>query len=478
MSVSLADARFLLPFPARRTAVLGSLDDWREAINRPGDLLTEASQESAELVIAPADQLDQAIALRPRAAIIVGSVARARLRGTWPYVRRVCPVPRWESRALVPLGQRHVSRYAVRHWSAPRNGWGVARNNLAGRMLGYGLAVPGLALLTIATREAAHPWLVERAGSLGVPPRPRCFLIPGQALSRTCFAVFGRDRRIPTWIVKFSRTAGSLEPFLAEERGFRMVSEAGPVVAAHAPRYLGRYQAEGHDASVETFAPGTSLLTYLVGPAPRAVKVERLTSVGRWLVEMGEATASPPDAMAQERRRLADEVLGDPVAAGAQSGLLEAVANLSGVFQHNDLGCCNVLTDRRSFTVIDWETARRCGLPLWDLLHFYQDALAHLDASGGRIGPEEHFIRLFRGELPSSALLFSMVRRAAQASHFPAEAVGPVATLCWLDQAARVAAAERRGASIVPDGDQSPYLRRLQWWLRDPSLGAGWDAWR
>jgi len=129
---------------------------------------------------------------------------------------------------------------------------------------------------------------------------------------------------------------------------------------------------------------------------------------------------------------------------------------------------------------VDWESARRHGLPLWDLLYFLMDALPLLE---GAATPEQRVsaaVRILRGESESSAVLFQWLRRAVSAAAVPADAVGAVTTLCWLhhglSHVPRRAAADRTepgsAAALSPIDLLAPI------WLQDPALGSGWDAWR
>jgi hypothetical protein len=71
------------------------------------------------------------------------------------------------------------------------------------------------------------------------------------------------------------------------------------------------------------------------------------------------------------------------------------------------------------------------------------------------------------------------VRELVGALAIPPEAVGPLVTLVWLDQAA-VSARERRNAEAASGRRLDPaYAERCaHTWLRHPELGAGWSAWR
>jgi hypothetical protein len=158
------------------------------------------------------------------------------------------------------------------------------------------------------------------------------------------------------------------------------------------------------------------------------------------------------------------------------------------VLQHNDLGTWNIVVDPAtpaSFTALDWESARPVGLPLWDLWYFLQDALGVLDGFAGLsdhdlVRREAHALRLFRGELSTSEVLFEWTRRAVAACGIPDGAVGSLATLCFvhhgLSHATRAEAVRRH----TPEAAALDMLwpRLAKGWLEDPALGVGWTGWR
>jgi hypothetical protein len=148
------------------------------------------------------------------------------------------------------------------------------------------------------------------------------------------------------------------------------------------------------------------------------------------------------------------------------------------VLQHNDIGCWNVHVDGREFAVVDWESSRTAGLPLWDLLYFLTDALAIQAARSDGLGKEQAVPRLLRGELAASQVLFDRLRDAAERLDVPAAAVGPIATLAWLEHArspdlrAEIASLQEAesGAGRFPLEEVASY------WLSDPLLGVDWPA--
>ena len=310
--------------------------------------------------------------------------------------------------------------------------------------------------------------------------RPLLALGQGDALSRNVFHLFPPDSPLPRWVLKFARMPGYAEPFERDERGLRMAASAGGRVAAHAPRLLGRFEHHGIQASVETAAAGSRLRELLLRPGPRDEKLRLVDAVADWIIAVGRETAAEPGSLEYERRRLTEETVTPWRSQGASADLVAALPPLVAVLQHNDLGSWNIVFEESGFQALDWESAREHGLPLWDLFYFLADALAILD--GNTAGEERHLhtVRLFRGDLPSSKLLFGWTRRAVAEANVPPDAVGRIATLCWLHhslsrvgRSATIAAFAKASAQPVHGTE-----RVAAAWLADPALGASWDRWR
>jgi hypothetical protein len=164
---------------------------------------------------------------------------------------------------------------------------------------------------------------------------------------------------------------------------------------------------------------------------------------------------------------------------GATTDLVAALPPVSAVLQHNPLGSWNILVGDSSFTAVDWESAREHGLPLWDIVYFLTDALTTIDSAENQ-GWDDYFVRLYRGELPQSSLLFRWIRRAAEAAAVPATAVGPIITLGWLHHGLshfhRRAALEHANAIGYPS---PPRLERIAaLWIETPGLGPTWTRWQ
>jgi hypothetical protein len=85
-------------------------------------------------------------------------------------------------------------------------------------------------------------------------------------------------------------------------------------------------------------------------------------------------------------------------------------------------------------------------------------------------------LALFRGESRHSARLFGWVRLAVARLGVPPDAVGPIATLCWMHHglSAPLRESALAGAPPAPLG----HLARLAGpWLADRDLGPTWSRW-
>jgi hypothetical protein len=275
-------------------------------------------------------------------------------------------------------------------------------------------------------------------------------------------------------VLKFARARGYSAPFDRDEEALRLAASA-PVAAAHAPRFLGRCVVDGHHISVESAAPGARLSALLRSGVSRKRKVDAVETVAAWLLDMMRETGV--GTAGREVERLARDVLPTWPAGSLSESVLVELGALPAVLQHNDMGSWNVVFYRhRGFTALDWESSRAEGLPLWDMLYFLADALTLIDGSADE---PEGFSRLFRGEAPSSPLLFRWVRRCVEALAIPKPLVGMIATTCWLHHGlSRIPRAEALGTygAAPPAGAWRAETYALSW-LSDPALGEGWRAW-
>ncbi len=479
------DARFVLPFPVERALVLGGLETWNGGLAEVGiDVSATGDGGAIDLVVAPTGFADEAIAANAHAVLLEGGGGSRALRAAGYSTRMLLPIPSIDqARHLVRPDHRRAAVYAVEHWSVATTAKRRARNAIAKALLSRGLLPGAVPALTIGIRSEAPPFLLAAAAEYGVPLDAGWFMTLGgfDVLSRSVFQLFGPGETEPTWVVKFTRVPGHTEPFERDERGVRLVETAGDRVSTHVPRILGRFEAEGLQASVETAAAGYRLADFMLRPVSRAEKVRVVESVAGWIVELGKRTSAGGETLRAERERLANEVIPLFRQDGIEASLVDGLRGLPSVLRHGNLGTWNVIArDADDFSVIDWETAREHGPPLCDLVFFLSNAVLHLDGATAVESRDRHTRRLFLGELPSSEILFHWVRNAVVAFGLPTETVGPLVTLCWLDHAAddaaRASLPSALGGGTAWGESDSGRIVRL--WLREPGLGPGWRSWQ
>jgi hypothetical protein len=465
--------------PLRRAAVVGGLEGWRTGLAAAG-VEVVGDPGGADAAIADAGGLEAALSAAPQVLLVEGG---RRVERAGHAVDRYLPLAGLERPGLfVPLGRPGPVRYALRRAAAPTVRWKRGRNRVLETLLGRGRFPPLRPLVSVAARRPAPPFLVAAAQELGVPARVEWLLAPGSddPLGRGIFLLFRPGEDEPAWALKFARVPGYTDAFDRDERGFTIARAGGPVVTAHAPELLGRIEAAGLHASVETAAVGELLVAYLHSPAPEGERLAAVERIAAWLVDVARATAAAPEALEPERRRLADEILPAYPRLGARSDLAAVLPPLPAVLQHNDLGSWNVVVDGERFTALDWEAARTHGFPLWDLWYLLADALAQLDGPATLAEQERHFVRLFTGRLPGSSVLFRWTRITAEASRVPADAVGPLATLCWLHHGRSHVDRSEAIRRHTGGGEAPVFLARRapELWLSEPALGPAWSAWR
>jgi hypothetical protein len=334
------------------------------------------------------------------------------------------------------------------------------------------MLVPSHSLATVVPEPGTRsgpPAILQAAGSLGV--RSDDWLLSlgtGDALQRAVFHVL--DGPEAAWVVKFSRVPGYRSSFARDEAGLALAAAAGGVVAAHAPRHLGLLEVGGLTASVETAAPGRQLL-HLLRTGPMSL----VDGIAAWIGDVGEQTARPAPALEGERARLRRLVATDGARLGIPADLVDRLPQVRGVLQHNDLGSWNIISDGRGFTVVDWESARDVGFPLWDLLYFAADVLPRLDGPADVDTLVRRTLRVFAGDSPHSARLFGWLKPAADRAGVPTSALGSLATLCWLHhgQSAGHRETALEGAAPAPLGHLALLAPS---WAEHPGLGVAWPS--
>lgn len=485
MSIQRVDPRFALPRPIRRAVVLGALGAWVEGLREAGIEASESVTADAppDLVVAPVGLASQAVSTGAEMIIVEGRGGERPLRRAGFDAFRLIPISSITApRQLVRPDHPHAAVYGVEHGAIPTTRARSARNSVAKALLARRWFPDLIPAFTVGLRSKEPPFLLAEAEAFGVPRDGEWFLTLGgyDAFSRNAFHVFAAGRRSPGWVVKFARVPNHAEPFEQDERGFRLASAAGQAVGEHVPRILGRMEVGGLHASVEVAADGYILTDFLRRSIPRSEKTDVIELIATWILSFGANTSSGADTLRPERERLAGDLVPRWADYGVTRSLVDDLPDVTSVSQHGNIGAWNVITrGGGEFSVIDWECAREGGLPLWDLLIFLSDALSKLDGATGADARAAYLVRLFRGEEPSSLLLFRWVRRVVESLHVPGEAVGAIATLCWMEQGAEEAS--RRAEHARPDDvgarEEGHSERFARLWLTEPGLGPAWNAW-
>ena len=483
MSLRRVDPRFCLPDAPRSALVLGGLDGWAEGLAQAGVEVREDGP--ADVVVAPAAAAGRATAVAARSIILEGRGGGRLLRAAGIVPHSFLVRPRADApELLLPRSESRPAAYAIRHWSASYTHRKRLRNRAAAALVAR-RSLPDIEpVVAIGTRENDRPpWMVAAAQPLGVPGSARYFLSCGQGdvLSRNVFHLFRPGEAAPSWALKFARVAGYEEPFARDEAGLALVASAGGSAARCAPQLIGRYSVDGVGASVETAAVGEKLRATLLAPGSASRKLQHVHRVAEWLLAVARETAVAQEALAPELERLRREVVPMWRQAGVEDTLVSGLPRLPAVLQHNDMGCWNVIAGGDGFTVVDWESARGRGLPLWDLTYFLVDALVTIGGLLTSREETERSLRLLRGDLPESPALFGYVARMADDLVIPHSAVGPIVTLGWLDHGLshrrRTSTIDRAGEGWS-HGEPGPLGRLAEGWLADPALGVEWRAWR
>ena len=481
MNLRRADARFLLPRPIETAAIVEPLAGWRDTLEAAGVDVDASGGVPPDLAVAAASDADRAVATGTGMVILEGRAGARRLAAAGFDVTRYLARPVLDApEFFLPLAGAPAA-YALRNWATEDRRWRRLRNSVLATAAAHGALPAVVPSVVVGTRSGRVPYMVAAARSrVAELPSGGWLLSLGRAdaLSRNVFHLFPESEREPRFVVKFARSPGYEEPFVREEAGLRLAAEAGPTVAAHAPRLVARFEVDGASAAVETAAPGEPLKRYLTRPLARESKLAALSEVARWIVDVGAATSRRAEEPVASRTAI------EKATASAEGSVVEEVlaasAEAPAVLAHNDLGSWNVIRNKSgSFVAVDWESARTDGFPLWDLVYFLTEALATMDGAV-EDGWEPYIRELFRGNHATSRFLFDWIARGADAASVPPDRVGPLLTLCWLHHSAstplRRDTIERQravGTTAVP-----PLERVASVWLSDPDLGPGWQRWR
>jgi hypothetical protein len=448
-------ALLLLPVAPTAGRVLGAGPAWEESllwwgledgdVRGPGGLVVAGS--------APA-----AAASGAETVLLTGGDRSGALRRAGYAVRTwtVHPAPAGAAVAAVGDGLRRPG---------PRRG--VAR----GRALAVDLArgVGGRERLHVASRVGGPPALAALAGG----DKAQVLAGGGGPRRRPVILVAGAASRSPSRVVKAGR-AGDEVRAAHEQAVLERLHGAG--LGRPLPRPLGTGRCGPFVWSAESAVAGAPLADLLGRPPRRRKVLALLEDVAAWLTRVAVATATA--------RSWAEGCDDELPLVGEHARLAADRARLSGVpavLVHGDLGSAfNLLVDGRSWTVVDWETARPAGPPLTDLLPLVCGALASLQAPSSAAAQARYVLRLCAGREEDSAWLHRVVDEHLRAVRVPADQAGTLAALAFGHQASTRLRHELlvRAAGDVPPAWRSPWDDVVRGWQSEPGLGADWSALR
>jgi hypothetical protein len=463
-----SDPRFLLPVAPATATVLGDLPEWADGLTAAGISL---DSPQPDVVVAPAALASRAIAVGSPMVILEGHGGLRPLTRAGMTAASYLIAPRLDRmRHLVRIGDGRASRLwlglgAPASRSERIGRWLVAAAVRAGRS-------PRLPVVTIGARSAGPPFaLAAAASALAVPVAGGWLLSSGGDPPEEKRNIF----RVPSdtsagWVVKVGRVPGARLAGDRDEAGLALARSYGPVVADRVPRPVGRIDVAGFDVQVQTSAGRYPIESVLGRRGRRRARLDLVASIGTWLDDVARVTRTPAADRRESWTWMVEQTSSTWPRFGAPPDLFDRIHDVPGVLQHGDLWAANVVGDRDAFGVVDWEGARAAGLPLADLVTFVPSALATVD--GARTHEERltHFVRLFRGELDASTLLFELVARAAATSDLDGAQVAALVTIALLEAA--IPPWAEPGALA---GDPLPFRTRLaRAWLDTTGLGPTW----
>jgi Phosphotransferase enzyme family len=399
------DWRFLLPAPTARRAV-----------SYAGGDLTGGLRLISSEVVSPrgARHCDLAVARDPgpreigaafaaldeggtlcvewtwRSATTPGRIRRRLRAAGFPDVACYWPWP------LTPPHQYFVpldDGVAIRHFLdlqpsrarlARRLGAGARRQ--AWRILrAAGLVTP---IVSVATRPRstssrdrpapAVPMLAAAAtqwvGAADARERPLSLLLrtPGFSVTNTIIGLAFAGGPMPAVLVKTVRRAEWQTSLRAEAEALEQVAHLG--VTGGPPHVLGITVVDGLTVLGETYLSGEAVHDLLTERPP-----EEIAAVAAdWLAGFAGRTRSPASSAWTVQRDLAlatfETMFGELVDPGLMQVTrrrLSAVGDLPVVFEHRDFAPWNTLLDQTgTLSVLDWESAKRNGMPALDLVYF------------------------------------------------------------------------------------------------------------
>jgi hypothetical protein len=419
------DWRFLLPTPELgRVALVGATDpEVAAALStvaidvRHGSVAELGGQGAWDLVLSDGADVRAAFELlRPGGWLLLHLPSRARWRRTSKEAMRVlvaAGAERIERHWYLPDRRRALriasldDRDAVRATMSRHGGRVTRRATVAAARGLVGAGVPADRLggeagllarrpggMPLSGWPSLEPLAATLATELGMQTPSWILLTPRFPASAhvVLLLLVGGNVRL---VAKIARLAGDEGP-RHEGRILEALAEAG-IPAGAAPRFVVASEVAGHAVLVEEALQGRPLDRRLVRTDP----ARWIGAAVAWLANLPRGTpgtsANLDELVREPLERVRDARPDDRDLGTLVERTLAALAPLESpalpaVFEHGDLSHPNLLVRHDGgLGVLDWELARRDGLPLHDLC-FYLEYVAR--ATGGEAG--DPFDRLER----------------------------------------------------------------------------------
>lgn len=288
---------------------------------------------------------------------------------------------------------------------------------------------------------------------------------------RVAFMLRRPDDHATTLIVKAGVGRHGADRNAPEQAMLRQLHDLG--VGAHVPEPHGDGELDGLHWAAETVVFGTPMIRM----RPLWWRVHGAMATGaviHWLEDLAVRSARPAPPRWEDRGL---HPVGE--AAAWMRAALDSVACSPGVVTHGDLVTGdNILVAGRRFSVIDWETGTRDGVPLVDLLPMCCWSLARCRGLGRPSEQADFVVDLCAGSVAESPMLLDLVSRYLGRVGLPLRAAGPLAAVAW----AHAGSMRARNAGMVQAAGDQPRTWTsmaelvLERWMVHPRLGHGWAA--
>lgn len=189
-----------------------------------------------------------------------------------------------------------------------------------------------------------------------------------------------------------------------------------------------------------------------------------------WLIHLGAVTVNKSLVSAEQAAKILDNLYSrffeiyqiSPEHKSFLVKQIEKIQNFPGafplVFQHGDPGTWNALiTESGKVAFLDWESAERNGMPLWDLFYFLRSYIMGAARSKGIGDRIQAIVQLLLTHSPYSQLYVDSTETYCHQTGLSGSLTEPIFYTCWMHRALKEAT--RLTPGKVGDGHYVNLLR-------------------